>query len=449
MKKITITVSLIIIFIFIYNLQNIYKILPNKSKIVIKNSILDTYEGLNDTSKILIRSLKLEPFKELQKRYKREDPKIDNLNNDYNIKFLPQTQTDNLNLFKYKINFKKKTNKKNDSSYGFFKPFYIEIFNDHLLMINNNGEILSVELDRIINLKKNLNFKEISSNLKIEGNKNSKIMGTLIHEQKIYLSYLSYENNCQIYNISVAKLNFKTLVFENFFKSDSCGENLNAGRMKIFNFNGSKGLLATIGGEKLNAPTNNPQDQNSDIGKIIFINFFDKEKKIFTSGHRNPQGLYVENQLVIATEHGPQGGDEINKIIYKGNYGWPVASYGMHYDHVENKPKKSYLKSHLNNNFKEPIYSFVPSIGISEIIKVPDKFSKNWEDNFLLASLNGGSLYRIKFSKNFDRIIYKEKIFINRRIRDLKYSVEYNVIILALEDWKEIGILKQAENVSN
>ena len=58
-------------------------------------------------------------------------------------------------------------------------------------------------------------------------------------------------------------------------------------------------------------------------------------------------------------------------------------------------------------------------------------------------------MYKIKFNKNFDKIIYKEKIFINRRIRDLKYSVKYNAIILALEDWKEIGILKKAENETN
>ena len=75
----------------------------------------------------------------------------------------------------------------------------------------------------------------------------------------------------------------------------------------------------------------------------------------------------------------------------------------------KNKNKK-YLKNHLENNFEEPIFfSFVPSIGISEIIKIPNKFSKNWADNFLLASLNGGSLYKIKFNKNFDKIIYKKK----------------------------------------
>ena len=246
------------------------------------------------------------------------------------------------------------------------------------------------------------------------------------------------------YHIFVTKINFENLIFKNFFKSKSCGVRLNAGKMKIFNHNGSLGLLATVGGENLNEASNKPQDIESDIGKIIFIDFEKKEKIIYSLGHRNPQGLFVENDLIIATEHGPRGGDEINKIVYGKNYGWPIASYGMSYDHIIKNKNRKYLKSHSKNNFIEPIYSFVPSIGISEIIKIPEKFSKNWQNNFLLASLNGGSLYRINFNSTFDKIIFKEKIFINRRIRDLKYVDEYNVIILALEDWKEIGILKQA-----
>ena len=235
----------------------------------------------------------------------------------------------------------------------------------------------------------------------------------------------------------------ENLIFENFFNSESCGENLNAGRMKVFNFNGSEGLLATIGGEKLNEPSNKPQDINSDIGKIIFVDFETRKKKIFSIGHRNPQGLYVENNLIIATEHGPKGGDEINKIVYGKNYGWPLASYGTAYDHVKKNKNKKYLKDHFSNKFIEPIFSFVPSIGISEIIKIPNKFAENWYNNFLLASLNGGSLYRIKFNSTFDKIIYKERIFLNKRIRDLKYSDKHNAVFLALEDWKEIGVLKQ------
>ena len=87
----------------------------------------------------------------------------------------------------------------------------------------------------------------------------------------------------------------------------------------------------------------------------------------------------------------------------------------------------------------------MPSIGISEIIKIPNKFSENWYNNYLLASLNGGSLYRLKFDLEHAKIIFMEKIFVNRRIRDLKYIDKYNSVFLALEDWKEIGIFQQVE----
>jgi len=46
------------------------------------------------------------------------------------------------------------------------------------------------------------------------------------------------------------------------------------------------------------------------------------------------------------------------------------------------------------------------------------------------------------FSNDFDRVIYIEKIFVNRRIRDLKFSKTSKALILALEDWQEIGILR-------
>ena len=444
MKKFYFIGSLIVIFILLLNLDNIYRMLPIAKKVAVKNFVLEKYENLGDKSKILIRVLKLEPFKQLQIRYKRLNPNINNLNNDYNVKFLPLSQTDKFNLSTYKINFKKEKNTKNDTGYGFFKPFFIEISNDNLIIINNDGEILFLQLDKFFKKdKENLKFKSIKTNLELEGTQNSKIMGTLIHTEKIYISHINYENNCQIYNISHANINFENLIFTNFFKSNSCGQNLNAGRMKVLNFNGSDGLLATMGGEKLNEPSAKPQDLNSDIGKIIFIDFKTKEKKIYSIGHRNPQGLFVEGDLIIATEHGPKGGDEINKIVYGKNYGWPIASYGKAYDHVKKNKDKKYLKDHSSNNFKEPIFSFIPSIGISEIIKIPNKFSTNWHGNFLLASLNGGSLYRIKFNSTFEKIIYKERIFVNKRIRDLKYSDKYNAVILALEDWKEIGILTQ------
>ena len=111
-------------------------------------------------------------------------------------------------------------------------------------------------------------------------------------------------------------------------------------------------------------------------------------------GHRNPQGLYFdkENNFLLETEHGPQGGDEINLIeiskINKDqiqNFGWAISSAGEHYKGVVKNNKKIYekyplYKSHIEHGFIEPLKSFVPSIGISEIVKVgQNKYNKFYE----------------------------------------------------------------------
>jgi len=437
-KKILIIFLIVILSILAINSKKIYNFLPKETKLIIKKEFIDSYEGLSGNSKILVRALGLEPFKHLQERYKRTNPKIENLNNDYNVKFLPKTQYGKFNLSTLRVNFKKKGDLKKDTGYSFFQPFYLEIFEEKLIIINNDGEVLFLSLEKLFKEKNiDLETETIKSNLKF-----SKVLGTLVYNDKIFISYLNKENNCQKYSIASSEVNFDKLKFKNIFTSNACGTQLNAGRMKIFNHNGKVGLLATMGGEGINQPTNNPQDLNSDIGKILFIDLETKEKIIFSSGHRNPQGLLVEGKIIISTEHGPQGGDEINRIIFGKNYGWPIASYGKQYSHVKKEIGKEYLNSHSLNGFEEPIYSFVPSIGISQIIKVPNEFSKKWQNNHMLSSLNGASLYRIKFNDAFNGITYIEKIFIDRRIRDLKYSKRNKAFILALEDWQEIGILK-------
>jgi hypothetical protein len=428
---------LLITALLLINSTNIYNILPKKTKFIIKKKFIHTYENLSQNNKIALRVFGLDPFNHLQKRYKRINPQIENLDNDYNVKFLPKTQNGDFLLNTLKVDFIKKGDVEKDTGYSFFQPFYLEIFDDKLITINNDGEILFSSLNQLFNNKKsNLITKKIKSNLKTY-----KIMGTLTHNNNIFVSYLDNKNNCQIYNIASAQINFDNLLFKKVFRSKTCGSNLNAGRMSPYTYNGKNGLLVTIGGEILNQPTDEPQNPNSDIGKILFIDLETNKKIIYSSGHRNPQGLLVDNNRIIATEHGPAGGDEIN-IIRKGkNYGWPISSYGNHYSHIKKQKGKVYLKSHSSNGFEEPIYSFVPSIGISQIIKVPNDFSNDWQDNYLLASLNGASLYRIKFNDAFNGITYLEKIFINRRIRDLKYSNKHKAFIMALEDWQEIGIL--------
>ena len=125
----------------------------------------------------------------------------------------------------------------------------------------------------------------------------------------------------------------------------------------------------------------------------------------------DPQGLTVFNNVILSTEHGPRGGDEVNKIIEGKNYGWPLVSYGENYnDNFYEKDEYKFLKNHKEHGFEEPIYSFVPSIGISQLIYVPERFSKRWKDNFLISSLRSGSLFRVYFNDNFTKILSMEKL---------------------------------------
>ncbi len=56
------------------------------------------------------------------------------------------------------------------------------------------------------------------------------------------------------------------------------------------------------------------------------------EYSIYSSGHRNILGLYADKNTILASENGPKGGDEINKILLGRNYGWPISSYGDYYN---------------------------------------------------------------------------------------------------------------------
>ena len=117
-------------------------------------------------------------------------------------------------------------------------------------------------------------------------------------------------------------------------------------------------------------------------------------------------------------------------------------SYGFPYSSSNKFTREPFKKSHKVHNFEEPVFSFVPSIGISQIIKLPNSFSKNYQDNFILSSLNNASLYRIKFDSDYEKVIFMERIFVGKRIRDLKFDQINNSIILALEDFHEVMILK-------
>jgi|TARA_B100000315_G_C14544493_1_gene572548 hypothetical protein len=189
-------------------------------------------------------------------------------------------------------------------------------------------------------------------------------------------------------------------------------------------------ILLSIG-----APTNSSelirnlaQKDSSFYGKIISINkkdiknFFNNNKKIeikiFTKGHRNPQGLAKIEEKIFSAEHGPKGGDEVNILSQNNNYGWPIASYGTKYESIASA---SYKLNHLKNNFQEPLIQFTPSIAISDLTNCTKQMIDYYERNGCLigTTLREQGLIIILLNQDFNRVIGYEKIEFGHRLRHL------------------------------
>ena len=370
----------------------------------------------------------------------KKDSVIENLNNDYNYKFLPETQFINLNISSKKFLFSEsfemtQAEKKILGGYkNRFKSFFIDEYKDQIIITDYLGGIYSFKTNK---LNQNINSIEpfiVKNNLKT-----TKVLDSLIYNNFLFVSYIGGDDDCETLNIAKSKLDdLNNLLFEDLFVTKECGTYIQAGRMIINKKDNDKTLLISTTDQTPDVITNRPQEDDSIFGKIISINMNDNTFSIYSKGHRNIQGLYSNNNVIIATEHGPRGGDEINKILYGKNYGWPIASYGYSYYNE----KLLYKKSHEEHSFEEPLFAFLPSIGISELIILSNDFDPLWKNDALVTSLNGRSIYRVKFQNNiFDKVLYTEKIFIGERIRDIKYIESNKFIVLALERTGSIGIL--------
>ena len=169
------------------------------------------------------------------------------------------------------------------------------------------------------------------------------------------------------------------------------------------------------------------QSKSSIFGKILKISKEDllnsKEQalkySIFSYGHRNPQGLVEINKRIFSTEHGPMGGDEINLIQYNKNYGWPLKSYGLRYIFKKGDTGKSFKYNKKIENYKGPIYSFVPSVATSSLSECPKNLKNYYPENICLMflTLRAKSLFVVLVNKENLSVQNIQKIFIGERMR--------------------------------
>ena len=355
-----------------------------------------------------------------------------------------------------------KTLKKYKLTSGFYAGIYLLVpGTGYIDFYENNMFVLSAR--GVLAFRKNLendkeNFKQIRNNInefigikQFKKFKNISLKDILIFNKKIYISYTD-EIKQDCWNISViyGDINYERISFKKLFTPKNCihsKDNLDkeftasqtGGRMISFDDNQ---ILLTTGEFRSRYLA---QDDQSINGKVIKININSKEYEIISMGHRNPQGLYFdkENNFILASEHGPQGGDEINLIevnkINKDkiqNFGWPISSAGEHYGGKTAENKKKYekyplYKSHSKYGFIEPLKSFVPSIAISEIVKVG-------QNRYVASSMLDKSLYFFELNEK-KQIINLNRVEVFERVRDLKFNNKK--LYLFMEDTASIGVI--------
>ncbi len=209
-------------------------------------------------------------------------------------------------------------------------------------------------------------------------------------------------------------------------------------------------ILFTIGdfyADGVNGPSLS-QDLSNFYGKIIKINIKNFNYSIFSYGHRNPQGLYVDkSRNIFATEHGPTGGDELNRILENQNYGWPIATFGTNYKSNDayikeaNDIKKDWPIDKTNNThdkFFKPIFSWGNKLGISNLIVYENDYFNKWRNNLIVSTLVTKQLVRFVYDFDNNFVIYKENINIGSRIRDI-LLLKNGKIILLTDRGKKVG----------
>jgi len=167
------------------------------------------------------------------------------------------------------------------------------------------------------------------------------------------------------------------------------------------------------------------QDADADQGKVIEIDLQTLEARHFSSGHRNMQGITVDDQgRVFAVEHGARGGDELNLIEDGNNYGWPIVTYGTNYSGA---PIPGVQSLGRHTGFTEPVYAWLPSVGISGLLAQKASFHPTWDDDLLAISLDGNTLFRIRLDDS--RVIFAEEINLGRRLRDIEQKDDGSLVI--------------------
>lgn len=230
------------------------------------------------------------------------------------------------------------------------------------------------------------------------------------------------------------------------FAAESVGFGHYGGKL-VFDGNGY--LFLVVGDRQAPAtgdlPAHPAQDTSNHNGVVIRLHedgsvpddnpFVDSDNilpEIWSYGHRSPQGLAIHPETgdLWETEHGPQGGDELNRIEPGNNYGWPVIGYGVNYGAVGSP-------IHLGigqEGMRAPAHIWVPSIAASGLMIYDGDRFPMWRGSIFAGGLMGEQLARLHMSDDYREVVVEETLAYDMgRIRDVRQGPD-GYIYLAISD---------------
>jgi aldose sugar dehydrogenase len=186
-------------------------------------------------------------------------------------------------------------------------------------------------------------------------------------------------------------------------------------------------LYVTVGERSDVEPRVQAQDISSGLGKVFRIDaagaalpdnpFVDQDgalPEIWSLGHRNMQAAALDGEGRLWTvEHGPRGGDELNRPEAGKNYGWPEVTYGIDYS---GEPIGEGITQKAET--EQPVYYWDPVIAPSGMAFYDGDEFPTWKNAFLIGGLVAEGVVVVHLEG--DRVAFEERVPLEARVRDVK-----------------------------
>ena len=201
-------------------------------------------------------------------------------------------------------------------------------------------------------------------------------------------------------------------------------------------------LFVTLG--ERNVGRQRAQQLDSHLGKVVriesdgtvpadnpFVGRTGALPEIWSYGHRNVQGaaLHPVSGELWTNEHGPKGGDELNRTLAGRNYGWPLVSYGTEYSGAKISDGGE------APGIERPVHHWAPSIATSGLIFYTGQRFPKWRGNAFVGGLKSQQIVRLEMDGN--RVVHEEPLLhgsVQQRVRDIEQAPDGFIYLLTDED---------------